>query len=271
MWYITKPASGKGFCRSVPMWRIGRAIKRTSEHDTSEQNTPTLWLSRWGARAEIHFIPDTKIAVHTPNVKMDPEMSPSCTTRCHKRQYFSHYRLAFLSLLKRGFGRSGDRVLLSLPPPFIFLLYLLLFSSHFLCELSTLLPSVPLRCSIQFPHHSVSLLFFFFSSLSHIERWREFKSPPCLCPFFVQFFFPSQTLGCIKHNDILGEMPRRLCLWSVWPPQASSGLSRRGHFTCHLNNSLNCLYKNTFLPIFVNLGNAESMTFHGSKSIIFLL
>ena len=70
-----------------------------------------------------------------------------------------------------------------------------------------------------------SLFFlFFFSSLSHFERWREFKSPPCLCPFFVHFLFPSQTLGCIKHNDILGKMPRRLCLWSVRPPQASVNL-----------------------------------------------
>lgn len=224
MWYTAKSISGKGFCRSVPMWRIAWAIKRTSEHDTSEHNTPTLWLSRWGARAEIRFIPDTKIAVYTPNAKW--------IQKCPHHAQHVVTKDDISAIIGLPFSFSWKEALEDLVIEFYFpsrlhssSFYTFYFFLH-IFSVNSLLSCPLFHSDVRSNFRIAQSLFFlfFFSSLSHFERWREFKSPPCLCPFFIHFFFPSKTLGCIKHNDILGEMPRRLCLWSVWPPQASLNL-----------------------------------------------
>lgn len=123
------------------------------------------------------------------------------------------FHFAFRSFSK-GFD-GCDGVLLFRLLLFICTLYLLLIFSQFLTTLPTLV--FPCSCS------DVQSNFLIALSLFCCLTPREFETPPCLCPLF----FPFQTVDSIKHNDILGEIPRCLCLWAVWalwPIQASLNL-----------------------------------------------
>lgn len=244
MWYTAKSISGKGFCRSVPMWRIAWAIKRTSEHDTSEHNTPTLWLSRWGARAEIRFIPDTKIAVYTPNAKWIqkcPHHAQHVVTkddisaitglpfsfswkealedlviefyfpsRLHSSSFYTFYFFLHIfsvnSLLSCPLFHSDVRSNFRIAQSLFFLFFFL----HCL----TLRGGENLKVHLVFVRSS-------FTSFSHLRLWVASNT--------MTFWGKCHGVFVYDLSDLLKP------LWT------SSGLSSRGHFTRSLNNFLNCL------------------------------
>lgn len=156
--------------------------------------------------------------------QIDLEMSPSCTMHYHKN------RVCLSAILGLPFSFSEDCTLWWFGDSFMFpptySSALIPFTSFFTTSHHPLysLAICSTQMSTQFLHLSISLL------LSHIQKWRKFKCPFWFCPILIHLFSHFRLWGSIKDNDILGEIPQCLCLWSVWALWTSSS-----RVSCSLN------------------------------------
>ena len=186
------------FCISVPVWRHSRGIKRP---ENMTHHTPCL--NRWAVKAEIPLFFDTKIAVYTTNAKLISKCLHH--VQCVVTKIEPCVPLCAILGLPFSFSRRAWALMIwgkgfTFPPTSIHLLFIPF--TYFFAISHPVLCSLVLCSGEMF--NPISPSFYLFFAVSHQEAERIWKSSLSL--FSPRsLLFPFQTVGSIKHGDILGK------------------------------------------------------------------
>lgn len=210
--------------------------------------SPHVWTGgQWKHKC---FILDAKIAAQTPNSKLIQKClhHPQCIVTKMELYVF----LSAILGLPLSFSHILEALMIwrqsfTLPPTSINLLFVP-FTYFFTISHNTLYSLV--LCATQMFNPISSSLFLAFA-VSHREAEGIWKSSSSLSsPHSV--FFPSQTVGSIKHMTFWGNTTAPLsliCLGSLSPSslfELLQALSSRVHFSCGLNYILKLLVQPWF-------------------------